>query len=52
MSSSKPKNPPTYGITGAISTAEPTDHDLKLSTDLFKTLEDFGLFESKEEAQT
>ncbi|KAI8967549.1 Poly(A) polymerase central domain-containing protein [Mycotypha africana] len=39
------------GVTPPISSAPPTEQELKLTDDLLKTLKDFGLFESEQEAQ-
>lgn len=39
------------GVTLPISTAPPTESELKLTEDLLQTLKDFGLFESEQEAQ-
>lgn len=40
-----------YGITPPISTAQPTEKDLKLSEQLTDTLKDFDVFESAEESE-
>ncbi|KAI9364170.1 Poly(A) polymerase central domain-containing protein [Pilaira anomala] len=39
------------GVTPPISTTGPTEKELQLTKDLVKTLEDYGLFESEQEAQ-
>jgi len=43
--------PRQLGVTLPISTAQPTESELKLTEDLLQTLKDFGLFESEQEAQ-
>ncbi|KAI8975701.1 Poly(A) polymerase central domain-containing protein [Mycotypha africana] len=40
-----------WGVTAPVSTELPTDHELKLTEDLVRTLHRFGLFESEAEAQ-
>eukprot|EP00124_Ichthyophonus_hoferi_P002194 Ihof_evm1s140 gene=Ihof_evmTU1s140 len=40
-----------YGISKAISTEGPTEADLKLSRELETTLQQFGIFESEDEAE-
>ena len=40
-----------WGVTTPISTELPTEHELKLTEDLVKTLHEYGLFESEQEAQ-
>jgi poly(A) polymerase Pap1 len=45
------EHPATHGITGPISLLKPNDYDLRLSSELEEALKDFGLFESKEEAE-
>lgn len=48
MSEEQPKQ---YGVTPPIATDPPTKKELELTDDLLKTLGDFGLFESEQEAQ-
>lgn len=43
--------PRQFGVTPPISSTPPTEHELKLTEDLVKTLKEFGLFESEQEAQ-
>ncbi|KAL9539544.1 hypothetical protein MBANPS3_010198 [Mucor bainieri] len=43
--------PRQLGVTPPISTAPPTESELKLTEDLLQTLKDYGLFESEQEAQ-
>lgn len=43
--------PRQLGVMLPISTAQPTESELKLTEDLLQTLKDFGLFESEQEAQ-
>lgn len=43
--------PRQLGVTPPISTELPTQNELKLTEDLLKTLKDYGLFESEQEAQ-
>ncbi|XP_065013335.1 nuclear poly(A) polymerase 4-like isoform X2 [Musa acuminata AAA Group] len=50
MGSPSPPAPRQYGITKPISTAGPTEADLKRTTELEKFLVDAGLYESEEEA--
>ncbi|KAI8976870.1 Poly(A) polymerase central domain-containing protein [Pilobolus umbonatus] len=40
-----------FGVTPPISTAYPTESELKLTQDLLETLKEYGLFESEQEAQ-
>lgn len=40
-----------WGVTPPISTAPPTKRELELTEDLLKTLHEYGLFESEQEAQ-
>lgn len=40
-----------FGITEPISTAPPTEKDIKLNAALEKTLRDYNLFESAEESR-
>ncbi|KAI8641611.1 Poly(A) polymerase central domain-containing protein [Parasitella parasitica] len=40
-----------WGVTAPISLDLPTEHEMKLTEDLVKTLHDYGLFESEKEAQ-
>lgn len=40
-----------WGVTAPISTDLPTEHEIKLTEDLVKTLHEYGLFESEKEAQ-
>ncbi|CAO3638271.1 unnamed protein product [Mucor fragilis] len=40
-----------WGVTAPISLDLPTEHEIKLTEDLVKTLHDYGLFESEKEAQ-
>lgn len=40
-----------WGVTAPISTDSPTEHEIKLTEDLVKTLHEYGLFESEQEAQ-
>jgi poly(A) polymerase len=49
MSQEPPKQ--QLGVTPPISSALPTENELKLTEDLLKTLKDYGLFESEQEAQ-
>ncbi|URE12584.1 Poly(A) polymerase predicted RNA binding domain [Musa troglodytarum] len=50
MGSPSPPAPRQYGITKPISTAGPTEADLKRTTELEKFLADAGLYETEEEA--
>ncbi|URE10198.1 Poly(A) polymerase predicted RNA binding domain [Musa troglodytarum] len=50
MGSPSPPAPRQYGITKPISTAGPTEADLKRTTELEKFLVDAGLYETEEEA--
>ncbi|KAG2201059.1 hypothetical protein INT47_010811 [Mucor saturninus] len=43
--------PRQFGVTPPISSAPPTEKELKLTESLVQTLKDFGLFESEQEAQ-
>lgn len=40
-----------WGVTAPISTDLPSEHEIKLTEDLVKTLHKYGLFESEQEAQ-
>jgi len=40
-----------WGVTAPISLDLPTEHEIKLTEDLVKTLHNYGLFESEKEAQ-
>lgn len=40
-----------WGVTAPISVDLPTEHELKLTEDLVKTLHEYGLFENESEAQ-
>ncbi|KAG1109895.1 hypothetical protein G6F42_015504 [Rhizopus arrhizus] len=40
-----------WGVTAPVSLDLPTEHEIKLTEDLVKTLHDYGLFESEKEAQ-
>ncbi|GAA5812195.1 hypothetical protein MFLAVUS_005645 [Mucor flavus] len=40
-----------WGVTAPISIDSPTNHEIKLTEDLVKTLHEYGLFESEQEAQ-
>lgn len=43
--------PQQWGVTTPTSVEYPTEHELKLTEDLVKTLHEYGLFESEQEAQ-
>jgi poly(A) polymerase len=40
-----------WGVTAPVSLNKPTEHELKLTNDLLKTLHEYNLFETDKEAK-